>query len=109
MAAEDIKIQQGDVQQKAQTAATQLANAARPGPVPVAGASSPIDAAAAGVAAAVGRNVTAMSAKLAPKSADGLARSTTAVANMQSQEEQNAQQVGAVPQGLHEQARPKLT
>jgi len=106
MAAKNIKVNPTDVQANAQTAATAIGRAAQPGPVPVAGAGSPIDTAAAGVAAAVAKNVAASSAKLAPEGAAVLARSSGAVGQMEAQEAQNTDQIAAVPQGLQGQLGP---
>lgn len=98
----DIKLQPSDVQNKAQSVAGAMAQAAKPGPVPVAGAGSPIDAALAGVAGAISTNIAASSAKLATQGAEGLAKSTTAVARMSTAEQENAAQVATVPEGLTE-------
>jgi hypothetical protein len=106
MAAKNIKVNPTDVQANAQTAAAAIGRAAQPGPVPVAGGGSPIDTAAAGVAAAVAKNVAASSAKLAPESAAVLARSSGAVGQMETQEAQNTDQIAAVPQGLQGQLDP---
>jgi hypothetical protein len=98
-----IQVQPSDVQSEAQTAAGAVAQAAQPGPVPVPGAGSPIDEAAAGVAGAVAKNVAESSAKLAPESAAILAHAEEALAKMQGQEARNAENVSAVPAGLTQQ------
>jgi hypothetical protein len=63
MAANDrVSLQEAAITDTAQSVAASLAQAAEPGPVPVATGASPIDAAATAVAGAVVSNVAASSA-----------------------------------------------
>lgn len=95
-----ISIHEAAITETAQSVATSIAQAAKPGPVPTATGASPIDAAAATVASAVASNVAASSARLAPRSAEGLAKSQAAVAQMKSQDDANASAIAAVPGNL---------
>lgn len=88
--------------QVARQVGASLARAAQPGPVPTAGAGSPVDGAAAGVAAAVSTNVAAASADLAPKSAQIEATAQAAVAAMKAKDAENASRIQAVPADLQE-------
>jgi hypothetical protein len=102
MAASDrIRLDEAAITETAQSVATSIAQAAQPGPVPTATTGSPIDAAAAGVAGAVATNVAASSAELAPRSAEGLAKSQAALAEMKATDNTNAADLKTVPEGMH--------
>jgi hypothetical protein len=101
MAANDrIWLQDAAITETAQSVAASLAQAAQPGPVPVATGASPIDGAAATVASAVVANVAASAADLAPRSAEGLAKSQAALAEMKAQDNANAAAITMVPAEL---------
>jgi hypothetical protein len=104
MAPKLIKVAPADVQDKAQTVAGALQRAAQPGPVPVAGAGSPIDTALEAVATAVANAVAGSTGTLLPRATMALAQSTEAVQQLQGQDAENAQQVAQVPGGLAPQA-----
>lgn len=104
MAPKLIKVAPADVQDKAQTVAGALQRAAQPGPVPVAGAGSPIDTALESVVEAVANAVAESTGTLLPRATIGLAQSTEAVQQLQGQDADNAQQVAQVPGGLARQA-----
>ena len=70
--------------------------------MPTATGASPVDAAAAGVAGAVVTNVAASSAELAPRSAEGLAKSQAALAQMKAKDAENASRIKTVPEGMQE-------
>jgi hypothetical protein len=98
MAANDrISLQEAAITDTAQSVAASLAQAAQPGPVPVATGGSPIDGAAATVASAVVAHVAASAADLAPRSAEGLAKSQAALAELNAQDDTNASQIQALP------------
>ena len=98
MAANDrISLEEAAITDTAQSVAASLAQAAQPGPVPTATGASPIDAAAAGVAGAVVAHVAASAADLAPRSAEGLAKSRAALAEMKAQDNANASAINTVP------------
>jgi hypothetical protein len=94
---DNIKVNPEAITQTAQTVATSIAEAAKPGPVPTATGASPIDGAAASVAGAVASNIAASSAELAPRGAEGLAKSEAALAQMQNQDTTNAAEIQSVP------------
>jgi hypothetical protein len=101
MAANDrIRLQDAAITETAQSVAASLAQAAQPGPVPVATGASPIDGAAATVASAVVAHVVASAADLAPRSAEGLAKSQAALAEMKAQDNANAAAITMVPAEL---------
>jgi hypothetical protein len=102
---DNIKIQEGSVTETAQTVATSIAQAAKPGPVPTATGTSPIDGAAASVASAVVGHVASSSAQLAPRSAEGLAKSEAALSQMRTQDDTSAADIKVVPTGM--QAHPQ--
>jgi len=98
MAANDrIRLQEAAITDTAQSIASSLAQAAQPGPVPTATGASPIDSAAASVAGAVVAHVAASAADLAPRSAEGLAKSQAALAAMNAQDNANAAAITTVP------------
>lgn len=98
MAANDrISLEEAAITDTAQSVAASLAQAAQPGPVPTATGASPIDAAAASVAGAVVAHVAASAADLAPRSAEGLAKSQAALAEMKAQDNANASAINTVP------------
>ncbi|HXL61388.1 MAG TPA: hypothetical protein VN959_12085 [Mycobacterium sp.] len=98
MAANDrISLQEAAITDTAQSVAASLAQAAKPGPVPMATGASPIDGAAATVAGAVAAHVATSAADLAPRSAEGLAKSQAALAELKAQDDTNASQIQAVP------------
>jgi hypothetical protein len=102
MAATDrIRLNEAAITETAQSVATSLAQAAQPAPVPTATGASPIDAAAASVAGAVATNVAASSAQLAPRSAEGLAKSQAALAQMNATDSANAADLKTVPEEMH--------
>lgn len=102
MAASDrIRLNDAAITETSQSVAASLAQAAQPGPVPVATGASPIDAAAASVAGAVATNVAASSAQLAPRSAEGLAKSQAALAQMKATDNTNAADLKTVPESMH--------
>lgn len=92
-----IRVHYGAITDTAAAVAAALAEAAEPGPVPVASGTSPVDAAAAAVAAQIAQNVAAFSAALAPKGPELTAAAHAAVAGLQSTDEANSQRIGAVP------------
>jgi hypothetical protein len=101
MAANDhISLQEAAITDTAQSVAASLAQAAQPGPVPAAAGTSPIDGAAATVAGAVVANVAASAADLAPRSAEGLAKSQAALTELKAQDDTNASQIQAVPAAM---------
>jgi hypothetical protein len=104
MAPKLIKVAPADVQEKAQTVATTLEQAAQPGPIPVAVAGSPIDTALAAVATAVADAVADASGEMQPRATMGLAESTQALQQLQGQDAANAGQVAQVPEGQVQQA-----
>jgi hypothetical protein len=95
--ADKITFHTAEVNETAQTIATNLTKAAQPGPVPVAAGASPIDAAAAAVVAGVSGLVAKHAADIAPRSADGLTKTQAAMTGAVNQDEQNAEQIKAVP------------
>ena len=97
---DNIKIQEESVTEAAQTVASSIAQAAQPGPVPTATGASPIDGAAAGVASTVAGHVASSSAQLAPRGAEGLAKSEAALAQMETQDDTSAADIQAVPTGM---------
>ena len=99
-AADRIRLDEAAITETSQSVATSLAQAAQPGPVPTATGASPIDAAAAGVAGAVATNVTASSAELAPRSAEGLVKSQAALAQMKATDNTNAADLKTVPETM---------
>ncbi len=101
MAANDrIRLQEAAITDTAQSIASSLAQAAQPGPVPTATGTSPIDGAAASVAGAVVAHVAASAADLAPRSAEGLAKSQAALAELNAQDNANAAAITTVPDEL---------
>jgi hypothetical protein len=101
MAANDrIRLEEAAITDTAQSIASSLAQAAQPGPVPTATGASPIDGAAASVAGAVVAHVAASAADLTPRSAEGLAKSQAALAEMEAQDSTNASEIQAVPDDL---------
>ena len=98
-----------EVRETAQTIATSLTKAAQPGPVPVAAGASPIDAAAGAVAAAIAGKVAASAADIAPRAADGLAKTQSAMTGAETTDQQNAEQIKAVPEGMVQDKRPPGT
>jgi hypothetical protein len=95
-----ISLDAESITETAQSVASSLAQAAKPGPVPTAMGTSPIDGAAASVAEAVGMHVAASAADIAPRSAEGLAKSEAALAELQAQDATNASEIKAVPADL---------
>lgn len=104
--ADKITFHTDEVRETAQSISAALAKAAQPGPVPVAAGVSPIDGAAAAVAAAVAGKVAASAADIAPRAADGLTKTQAAMTGAETQDEQNAEQVKAVPAGMSAGERP---
>jgi hypothetical protein len=98
--ADKITLYTNEVRETAQTISTALTKAAQPGPVPLATGASPIDAAAAAVAGGVAGKVAASHADIAPRAADGLTKTQSAMTGAETQDEQNAQQIEAVPAGM---------
>jgi hypothetical protein len=96
-----IRLDAESITETAQSVASSLAQAAKPGPVPTAMGTSPIDGAAAGIADAVAMHVAASASDIAPRSAEGLAKSEAALAELQTQDATNASQIQAVPAYLH--------
>jgi hypothetical protein len=94
---DNIKVHEEAITETAQTVATSIAQAAKPGPVPTASGASPIDGAAASVAGAVAASIAASSAQLAPRSAEGLAKSEAALAQLKTQDSASAADIKAVP------------
>jgi hypothetical protein len=99
-ASDRIRLDVAAITDTAQTVAASLAQAAQPGPVPTATGASPIDAAAASVAGAVATNVAVSSTELAPRSAEGLAKSQAALADMKGTNSANAADLKTVPEGM---------
>ena len=95
-----ISLDAESITQTARSVASSLAQAAKPGPVPTAMGTSPIDGAAASVANAVAMHVAASAADIAPRSAEGLAKSQAALAQLQAQDTTNASEIKAVPADL---------
>jgi hypothetical protein len=95
-----VSLEEASITETAHSVAAALARAAQPGPVPTATGASPIDGAAASVAAAVGAHVAASAAELAPRSAEGLAKSEAALAELKAQDATNASEIKAVPADL---------
>jgi hypothetical protein len=91
-----INLGPSEIEQTAQTVAATLTQAARPGPVPVAGAGSPVDTAASAVAGAVVKSVAAASAELAPKGPEGLALTQAALTQAKTKDDENAGRIKAV-------------
>jgi hypothetical protein len=104
--ADKITLYTNEVRETAQSISTSLTKAAQPGPVPIAAGASPIDAAAAAVAGGVAGKVAASAADIAPRAADGLGKTQTAMTGAETQDEQNAEQIQAVPAGMTAGARP---
>jgi hypothetical protein len=102
--AKPIEIPTAKVTAAGESVAAQIAMSARPAPVPPATGGSPIDGAAAAVAGAIIAKVAASSADLAPESAEFLAKTETAVAELNAKDGENASKIKAVPEGMHEQA-----
>jgi hypothetical protein len=98
--ADKITLYTNEVRETAQSISTSLTKAAQPGPVPIAAGASPIDAAAAAVAGGVAGKVAASAADIAPRAADGLGKTQTAMTGAETQDEQNAEQIQAVPAGM---------
>lgn len=84
----------------AQTIAGEVAQDAQPGPVPTPAAGSPIDVAAAAVAAAVAKNVAHASATLAPEPIEGVQKAETATAEFRAQDTQSAADIRSVSQTM---------
>lgn len=105
---DNIKVHEEAITETAQTVATSIAQAAKPGPVPTATGASPIDGAVASVAGAVAANVAASSAQLAPRSAEGLAKSEAALAQLNTQDSANAADIKTVPAEMHPQRRESV-
>jgi hypothetical protein len=103
---EPVKIEPGEVQQTAQGVATELGQAAEPGPVPAATGISPIDLAAGAAATAVIGYVAAGSADLAPRGGEVQSAADTAVAGLQSADSGNAADLSAVGQQAAAQELP---
>jgi hypothetical protein len=101
--ADRIDVPPGRIEAAAQTVASNLAQAARVGPVPRAGTGSVVDGAAAAVSGAVIKNVAASSADLAPKSAEVLAFTRAALTGAQTKDGQNAGRIKSVPEGMEDQ------
>jgi hypothetical protein len=95
-----ISLNAESITETAQSVASSLAQAAKPGPVATAMGTSPIDGAAATVAEAVAMHVAASAADIAPRSAEGLAKSEAALAELQAQDATNAAEIKAVPADL---------
>jgi hypothetical protein len=95
-----ISLDAESITETAQSVASSLAQAAKPGPVPTAMGASPIDGAAATVAEAVAIHVAASAADIAPRRAEGLAKSEAALAELQAQDATNASEIKAVPADL---------
>jgi hypothetical protein len=95
-----VSLDAESITETAQSVASSLAQAAKPGPVPTAMGTSPIDGAAASVAEAVGMHVAASAADIAPRSAEGLAKSEAALAQLQARDDANASDIKAVPADL---------
>jgi hypothetical protein len=95
-----IRLDAESITETSQSVASSLAEAAKPGPVPAAMGTSPIDGAAASVAEAVAMHVAASAAGIAPRSAEGLAKSEAALAELQTQDATNASEIQAVPADL---------
>ena len=93
---EPVKIEPAEVQQTAQGVATQLDEAAEPGPVPAATGASPIDLAAGAAATTVIGYVAAGSADLAPRGGEVVGAAATAVGGLQSADSGNATNLSAV-------------
>jgi hypothetical protein len=91
-----INLEPTEIEQTAQTVASTITQAARPGPVPMSGAGSPVDAAASAVASAVVKNVAAASAELAPKGPEGLALTQAALTQAKTKDDENAGRIKAV-------------
>lgn len=103
--AKAVSLHASAIAETAQSVATSIAQAAKPGPAPVAAPGSPIDTAAAGVAGTVVKNVASSSAALAPRSAAGLAKSQAALTQLIAKDAEGASRIKTVPQGLQEPAR----
>jgi hypothetical protein len=95
-----IELHEASITDTAQSVAASLAEAAKPGPVPTATGASPIDGAAASVAEAIATHIAASAADIAPRSAEGLAKSQAALSEMKAQDNVNASQIRAAPAGL---------
>lgn len=104
--AEKITLHPPEVRETAQSIATALTKAAQPGPVPVAAGASPIDAAAAEVAGEIAGKIAESAAGIAPRAADGLTKTQSAMSGAETQDEQNAEQIKAVPATMVQDKRP---
>lgn len=99
--AKNIEVLPSDVTSTAHTMAGEVAQCVQPGPVPAsAGAGSLIDAAAAGLAAAVAKSVAEASAVLAPEPVEGVTKAETATTELRTQDGESAADIRSVSQSM---------
>jgi hypothetical protein len=99
MSAEPIKVNPSQMLQGAASAAATAEQVATPNPAaaPIPKPGSPMDAAAASVATAMGTQVTQMTAQVAAKGPAVQAATSSGVAQTEATDEQNAERYRAVP------------
>jgi hypothetical protein len=104
---ESVKVNPGEVEQTAQAVAGALAQAAQPGPVPIATGTSPIDGAALAASGTVISFVACASADLAPRGAGVLGAADSALAGLGAADSNNATELqGVGEQAVTEEVRP---
>lgn len=97
--AKNIKVWPQELLQASQASTNKAEKAAAPHPgvVPVATPGSSVDTAAAGIAARIGTRLAELSTKLATKGPLVQTVTQAGTTQLQGQDEQNAQQIAAVP------------
>src|SRR5690606_19104334 len=99
--AKPIEVLPAAVTGTAQVIAGESTQATQPGPVPIPGAgSSPIDAAAIGVAAATAEKFAQASAALAPEPIEGVQKAETAMTELRGQDTESAADIRSVAQTM---------